>query len=125
MKRVTISLLAAAVVAFGAVAVAGAITHGTPDGNNHPYVGLLVFDDAPGHPAWRCSGSLISPTVVLTAGHCTYGFDAEAMQFLIGPSIDEAQQKLQAALAAGSLDEAKRHAESLRQAVREFRTERS
>lgn len=73
MKRVTISMLAAAVVALGAVAVAGAITHGTPDGNNHPYVGLLVFDDAPGHPAWRCSGSLISPTVVLTAGHCTDG----------------------------------------------------
>jgi len=50
-----------------------AITNGEPDDGRHPYVGLLVFDDAPGHPAWRCTGSLISPWVVLCAGHCTDG----------------------------------------------------
>jgi len=50
-----------------------AITNGTPDGGAHPYVGLLVFDYAPGAPGWRCSGALIAPTVVLTAGHCTDG----------------------------------------------------
>jgi hypothetical protein len=48
------------------------IISGQPDAGRHPYVGLLVFDDAEG-PAWRCSGSLLSATVVLTAGHCTDG----------------------------------------------------
>ena len=45
------------------------ITDGTLDGNGHPGVVLIVMDIA-GEPAYRCSGALISPTVVLTAGHC-------------------------------------------------------
>jgi hypothetical protein len=59
-----------AVTLFGATA-AMAITNGVPDGTNHPYVGLMVAQDADGVPLWRCSGSLLSPTVFLTAGHCT------------------------------------------------------
>lgn len=50
---------------------AAAITNGGPDGDDHPYVGLMVADDADGNPLWRCSGTLISPTLYLTAGHCT------------------------------------------------------
>ena len=59
-----------AVTLFGATA-AMAITNGVPDGTNHPYVGLMVAQDADGVPLWRCSGSLLSPTAFLTAGHCT------------------------------------------------------
>ena len=45
------------------------ITYGSLDGNSHPAVVLIVMDIA-GEPAFRCSGTLIAPKVVLTAGHC-------------------------------------------------------
>jgi hypothetical protein len=50
---------------------AAAITNGEFDGEDHPYVGLMVAQTAQGRPLWRCSGALLSPTVFLTAGHCT------------------------------------------------------
>ncbi|HEU4746919.1 MAG TPA: trypsin-like serine protease, partial [Gemmatimonadaceae bacterium] len=45
------------------------ITYGELDGNAHPAV-VLVLMDVAGEPAFLCSGTLIAPTVVLTAGHC-------------------------------------------------------
>ena len=48
-----------------------AITYGTPDGNGHPNVGALVAEFEPGVKDILCSGTLISPTVFLTASHCT------------------------------------------------------
>ena len=51
---------------------AGAITKGGErDGEDHPYVGLMVAFDVDGNPLWRCSGSLIDETTYVTAGHCT------------------------------------------------------
>lgn len=50
---------------------ASAITGGEPDGEGHPNVGMIAFYDGTGR--FRCSASLVSPTVVLTAGHCTLG----------------------------------------------------
>jgi hypothetical protein len=64
-------LAALAAIASVVVVPAGAITNGDPDGNGHPYVGLMVAKDAAGVPLWRCSGTLMSPTVFMVAGHCT------------------------------------------------------
>jgi hypothetical protein len=76
-----LGVLAGVVAALVLAMPAAAITNGELDGNGHPYVGELLFyvpDEVdsrftdPG--AWfSCSGTLISPTVVLTAGHCTFG----------------------------------------------------
>jgi len=59
------------IVLFAMVSPAPAITNGTADGSLHPYVGLVRFYNATGGYLWRCSGTLISKTVFLTAGHCT------------------------------------------------------
>lgn len=48
-----------------------AITNGQPDEDRHPYVGGVIFYGQDDNLLWFCSGALISPTVVLTAGHCT------------------------------------------------------
>jgi hypothetical protein len=82
--RMTARRLAVVVGLIGvlvAASPAAAITNGQLDNGEHPYVGQLFFYD-PDYPdprftdpgGWfNCSGTLISPTVVLTAGHCTFG----------------------------------------------------
>jgi len=61
------ALLAALVTA----SPAAAITNGSPDGNRHPSVGGLVSPTQYSDGTWiYCSGTLISPTVFLTAAHC-------------------------------------------------------
>ena len=71
-----------------------AITWGQPDGNEHPEVVAILFQRAEGF--YSCSGTLLSPTVVLTAGHCTE--DAEGNPNLAtyvrnDPVIDFGHQK--------------------------------
>src|SRR2546430_13387356 len=67
--RKSIAVFALAALAAIATPVF-AITGNWVDDNEHPFVGLVVFYDASGAFIWRCSGSLISPTKFVTAGHC-------------------------------------------------------
>src|SRR3954447_6359159 len=72
MRRLIILAAAAAALVFAAPA--GAITNGTADSNRHPNVGGLVAATQYSDGTWiYCSGTLISPTVFLTAAHCGEG----------------------------------------------------
>ena len=74
MRRLLLALVAALVAMVMVASPAGAITGGQKDTQNlYPFVGLLAFYDAEGQYMHRCSGTLISSTVVLTAAHCTDG----------------------------------------------------
>jgi len=70
MRKIVLPLTIIAMLLL--VTPAFAITYGQPDGNLHPNVGALVgtFD---GQTYPYCSGTLISPTVFLTAAHCDIG----------------------------------------------------
>ena len=82
-----LAIVFAVLVIGGVLALpAAAITDGQPDNDGHPYVGLMVAQDASGNPLWRCSGTLLSSTVYLTAGHCTEAPAARAeIWFASGP----------------------------------------
>ena len=73
MRTRMIVALLSVLALFGVSAPADAVTNGQPDNGAHPYVGLVVFYDGAGNPTHRCSGSMISATTLLTAGHCTAG----------------------------------------------------
>lgn len=70
MRKTLITALAVMVSIALAAPPSEAITFGQPDGNGHPNVGTLVIE-LEGERLHICSGTLISPTVFLTAGHCT------------------------------------------------------
>ena len=88
MRKLATWLVAFAVALTVFVVPAGAITNGQPDAGEHPYVGELIFFDAdfidprfddPG--GWfSCSATMLSATVIVTAGHCTdgIGLDGES-----------------------------------------------
>lgn len=64
--------VAAALAMTAAAGTAQAITWGKPDGNDHPNVVTLLFVQN-GVGYFSCTGTLLTPYVVLTAGHCTEG----------------------------------------------------
>jgi secreted trypsin-like serine protease len=104
-RSLLIVLLAVAALLLPA-ATANAITFGQPDGNLHPNVGALLADydpDSPG-PDVLCSGTLIAPTVFLTAAHCTAFLEAEGFSQVwvtFAPTYDE-DATTTAGLLAGS-----------------------
>src|SRR3954447_25869667 len=80
MRKVVAVVVAVCAVVL--VAGAGAITNGVPDGNGHPEVGALLAQQAFSDGTWEeCTGTLISPTVFLTAAHCDEGVARVAVTF--------------------------------------------
>ena len=70
-KRTLLATVGVALVMLALVAgPVAAITDGELDGDSHPFVGLMVAQDIDGNPLWRCSGTLLSDELFLTAGHC-------------------------------------------------------
>jgi Trypsin len=66
MRNRFLVLVVAAAVALPVLfaSSAGAVTNGQYDGNNHPYVAYLD------NGVFACSGTILSPTVIVTAAHC-------------------------------------------------------
>ena len=72
MRAVLVGVIALLGVGLVAPTPAGAITGGTEDsGNIYDNVGIIAFYDATGR--YRCSATLVTSTVLLTAAHCTAG----------------------------------------------------
>jgi hypothetical protein len=80
-RKIVLAIGVAAGLLFSAPR-AEAITYGSPDGNGHPEVGALLAPTAYSDGTWAtCSGTLISPTVFLTAAHCDQGVSRVAVTF--------------------------------------------
>ncbi len=82
-------LLVTVVVASAWPLPAGAIVNGQADNGAHPNVGTVIWRDADGILFRSCSGTLISPTVFLTAADCVLPFPGFPDEHLVGVSFDE------------------------------------
>jgi hypothetical protein len=82
LRRIGAVVLLAAGSVLLAIVTADAITFGQPDGNGHPNTGGLVYPQVFSDGTWLyCSGTLISPTVFLTAAHCDIGASRVTVTF--------------------------------------------
>ena len=78
--RLRLAIASVFVMALAVIGSAGAITgNPVPTGDKYNYVVNLAFYDESGAYLWRCSGTMLSSTVVLTAGHCTFGADSATL----------------------------------------------
>ena len=71
MKKLLLLVVACVAALTVLPGSARAVTGNFVEDNEHPFVGLVAFYDADGNFLWRCSGSLLTDRVFLTAGHCT------------------------------------------------------
>jgi hypothetical protein len=71
MRRTAAFVLAAVAVSLATAGTAWTITGGQLDGTAHPNVAMIVFYQPDGR--FRCSATLVSDTVLITAAHCTDG----------------------------------------------------
>lgn len=99
--RTRLAVLSALLMLAVAAAPAAAVTRGgVDDAGEHPMVGQLLFyvpDVANGvfedSGAWfNCTGTLVSPTVVVTAGHCTFGIGIDGESTTDGGAITTAAE---------------------------------
>jgi hypothetical protein len=81
MRKLVLAATTGLVALALIVAPVAAITGNWVEDFQHPFVGLVVFYDETGEFSHRCSGSLLSPTVFLTAGHCTDGATTARVYF--------------------------------------------
>jgi hypothetical protein len=70
MRKLRIIVVVATLATALSGANAFAITNGQPDAGGHPYVALMQTYDENAVPIQVCTGSLLSPTLFLTAAHC-------------------------------------------------------
>ena len=76
MRRLFVLLTTVlAMLSFGTTSAQAITGNFVPD-FEHDYVGLIIFYDGEGNPSHRCSGSLLTDRVFLTAGHCVALDDA-------------------------------------------------
>ena len=102
MRRITVVIAVSLAVLAVGVGLAHAITYGERDGAAHPYVGLVALYDGSSYTGFRCSGALISSTVVLTAAHCVADAHANRARVHFESEVDRTSLPNPAAGAAGS-----------------------
>ncbi|HSV38157.1 MAG TPA: trypsin-like serine protease [Nocardioidaceae bacterium] len=76
-NRLMAAILSLLTIIGLAAVPASATTGGVPDGDDHPNVGLILYYKAEGR--FRCTATLVSPTVLLTAAHCTAGHKGKTL----------------------------------------------